>query len=205
VRLRFIPQEHRFYDEFNSMAARVLDGARLLREMLAGDTPDHAKAAAIRAVENNCDEITHQIIQQLNRTFVTPMDREDIHALARTLDDVMDAIDAAATLFPLYDIRIVRKGAGEMAELIARQADQLRLAVEALEKKTGTSERIVEIHTLEHEADLLHADSVRQLFKDERDPIVIIQWKELFDLLEAATDAAEAVADVLEGIVLKHS
>ena len=205
MRLRFIPQEHRFYDDFNAMATRVQDGARLLREMLAVDTPDHAKAAAIRAVENSCDEITHQIIQQLNKIFVTPMDREDIHALARTLDDVMDAIDAAATLFPLYDLHTVKKGAGQLGELIARQAEQLRLAVEALEKKTGVSERIVEIHTLEHEADLLHADSVRQLFKDERDPIVIMKWKELFDLLEAATDAAEAVADVLEGIVLKHS
>jgi predicted phosphate transport protein (TIGR00153 family) len=205
LRLRFIPQEARFYDEFTTMATRVQDGARLLREMLAGDTADPAKAAEIRSVEHGCDEITHQIIQRLNKTFVTPMDREDIHALARTLDDVMDAIDAAATLFPLYDITVVRKGAGEIAALILRQAEQLRMAVEALEKKTGVSERIVEIHTLEHEADLLHAQSVRQLFKDERDPIVIIQWKELFDLLEAATDAAEAVADVLEGIVLKHS
>jgi predicted phosphate transport protein (TIGR00153 family) len=205
VRLRFIPQEAKFYDEFNAMAARVHDGARLLREMLAADVADPAKAEEIRAVENNCDEITHQIIQRLNRTFVTPLDREDIHALAGRLDDVMDAIDAAATLFPLYDLQQVRRGAAELGDLIARQADQLRLAVEALEKKTGISERIVEIHSLEHEADLLHAQSVRQLFKDERDPILVIQWKELFDLLEAATDAAEAVADVLEGIVLKHS
>jgi len=205
MRLRFIPQEARFYDEFNAMASRVQDGARLLREMLAVDTADHRKAEEIRQVEQNCDELTHQIIQRLNKTFVTPMDREDIHALAGRLDDVMDAIDAAATLFPLYDIHHVRSGAGELAALIARQCDQLRLAVEALDRKTGVTERIVEIHTLEHDADLLHADSVRQLFKDERDPIVIIQWKELFDLLEAATDAAEAVADVLEGIVLKHT
>jgi predicted phosphate transport protein (TIGR00153 family) len=205
MRLRFIPQEARFYDEFNAMASRVQDGARLLREMLAADTADHQKAAEIRGVEQNCDELTHQIIQRLNKTFVTPMDREDIHALAGRLDDVMDAIDAAATLFPLYDIHTVRKGAGDLAALVARQCDQIRLAVEALERKAGVAERIVEIHTLEHDADLLHAGSVRQLFKDERDPIVIIQWKELFDLLEAATDAAEAVADVLEGIVLKHS
>jgi predicted phosphate transport protein (TIGR00153 family) len=205
LRLRFIPQEARFYDEFNTMAARVQDGARLLREMLAADTADFGKAEQIRAVENNCDEITHQIIQRLNKTFVTPLDREDIHALAGRLDDVMDAIEAAATLFPLYDLHAIRHGAAELGDLIARQADQIRLAVEALEKKHGVAERIVEIHTLEHQADLLHAQSVRQLFKEERDPIVVIQWKELFDLLEAATDAAEAVADVLEGIVLKHS
>jgi uncharacterized protein len=202
---RFLPQQARFFDEFSRMAGRVQDGARLLRGMLAGDTPDHTKAEEIRVVEHDCDELTHQIIQRLNTTFVTPLDREDIHALAHTLDDVMDAIDAAATLFPLYQIGTVRRGAGELAAAIAQQSDQLRLAIEALEKRVGVPERIREIHTLEHEADLMHRDAVQHLFREERDPIAIIQWKEILDLLEAATDAAEAVADVLEGIVLKHS
>ena len=205
MRFRFLPQQGRFFDEFTAMASRVQDGARLLRTMLVGAAPDHAKADEIRVVEHDCDERTRQIIQRLNTTFVTPLDREDIHALARTLDDVMDAIDAAATLFPLYEIRTVRRGAADLAAMIGQQADQLRFAVEALEKRTGVPERIREIHTLEHEADLLHREAVAQLFREERDPIAIIQWKEILDLLEAATDAAEAVADVLEGIVLKHS
>jgi predicted phosphate transport protein (TIGR00153 family) len=173
--------------------------------MLSGTAPDHQKAEEIRVAEHACDELTHQIIQQLNRTFVTPIDREDIHALARTLDDVMDAIDAAATLFPLYEIAKVRTGAAELAAVISQQADQLRLAIEALEKREGVPQRIVEIHTLEHDADILHREAVQHLFRDERDPIIIIKWKEILDLLEAATDAGEAVADVLEGIVLKHS
>jgi predicted phosphate transport protein (TIGR00153 family) len=205
LRFRFIPQEARFFGEFATMAGKVQEGARLLRAMLAASPLDTGKADEIRVVEHNCDELTHQIIQRLNRTFVTPIDREDIHALARTLDDVMDAIDAAATLFPLYNIVKVRFGAVELAASIAQQADQLRLAVEALDGRKGVPERIVEIHTLEHEADILHRQAVQQLFGDERDPIVIIQWKEILDLLEAATDAGEAVADVLEGIVLKHS
>jgi predicted phosphate transport protein (TIGR00153 family) len=205
VRFRFLPQQARFFDEFTAMAGRVQDGARLLRGMLGGAAPDHAKAEEIRLVEHDCDERTHAIIQRLNTTFVTPLDREDIHALARTLDDVMDAIDAAATLFPLYEIATMRKGAAELAAVIAQQADQLRLATEALEKRVGVQERIREIHTFEHEADLIHRDAVQRLFREERDPIAIIQWKEILDLLEAATDAAEAVADVLEGIFLKHS
>jgi predicted phosphate transport protein (TIGR00153 family) len=205
VQLRFLPRQARFFDEFTAMAARVQDGARLLRGMLGGIGPDYAKAEEIRVVEHDCDERTHQIIQRLNTTFVTPLDREDIHALARTLDDVMDAIDAAATLFPLYGISTVRRGASELAAVIGQQAEQLRLAVEALEKRAGVQERIREIHTLEHEADLIHREAVQHLFREERDPIAIIQWKEILDLLEAATDAAESVADVLEGIVLKHS
>jgi hypothetical protein len=205
VRFRFLPQQARFFDEFTAMAGRVQDGARLLRAMLGGTAPDHAKADEIRVVEHDCDERTRQIVQRLNTTFVTPLDREDIHALARTLDDVMDAIDAAATLFPLYEIKSVRRGAADLAAMIGQQADQLRLGVEALEKRTGVPERIREIHTLEHEADLLHREAVAQLFREERDPIRVIQWKEILDLLEAATDASEAVADVLEGIVLKHS
>ena len=187
------------------MAGRVQEGARLLRTMLGGPAPDHSKADEIRVVEHDCDELTHRIIQQLHTTFVTPLDREDIHALARTLDDVMDAIDAAATLFPLYKIATVRRGSDDLAATIARQTDQLCLAIQALEKRTGVQERIREIHTLEHDADMIHREAVQYLFREERDPIAIIQWKEILDLLEAATDAAEAVADVLEGIVLKHS
>jgi predicted phosphate transport protein (TIGR00153 family) len=205
VRFRFLPQQARFFDEFTAMAGRVQDGARLLRGMLGGAAPDYAKADEIRVVEHDCDERTRQIIQRLNTTFVTPLDREDIHALARTLDDVMDAIDAAATLFPLYEIATVRRGAAELAAIIGQQTDQLRAAVEALEKRGGVQERIREIHTLEHEADLMHREAVAQLFREQKDPIRVIQWKEILDLLEAATDAAEAVADVLEGIVLKHS
>ena len=205
MRFRFLPRQARFFDEFAAMAERVQDGARLLRAMLSTHAPDHVKAEEIRVVEHDCDERTHQIIQRLNTTFVTPLDREDIHALARTLDDVMDAIDAAATLFPLYKIATVRRGAGELAAVVAQQSDQLRLAVEGLESRHGIQERIREIHTLEHEADLIHRGAVEHLFGEERDPIAIIQWKEILDLLEAATDAAEAVADVLEGIFLKHS
>ncbi len=140
----------------------------------------------------------------LNKTFVTPIDREDIHSLARTLDDVMDAIDNAAALIPLYHIDRVRSGARELARIISDSTDQVRHAVEALEKRTGVLERAVEINRLENEADRVHQKAVGQLFDEERDPIIVMKWKEILDLLENATDRCEDVANLLENVVVKH-
>jgi predicted phosphate transport protein (TIGR00153 family) len=205
VKFRFLPDKPDFFAGFSTMAVKLQEGAGLLTAMLASDPPDHAKADEIRDAENACDSLTHDVIQRLNRTFITPIDREDIHALARTLDDVMDAIDAAATLLPLYEIRSVRHGARELAAVIARQTEKLRQAIDAMQQRDEVYQRIREIHVLEHEADIIHREAVRQLFKEERDPIVVMKWKEIVDLLEAATDAAEAAADVIEGIVVKHA
>jgi predicted phosphate transport protein (TIGR00153 family) len=205
LRLRFLPEKADFFQGFSAMAVKLQEGAGMLNAMFAGDVPDHAKADEIRDAEDACDTLTHEIIQRLNRTFITPIDREDIHALARTLDDVMDSIDAAATLLPLYEIRSLRHGARELAAVIARQAEKLRLAIDALQHKGEINDRIREIHTLEHEADIIHREAVRQLFREERDPLAVMKWKEILDLLEAATDAAEAAADVIEGIVVKHA
>lgn len=205
MRFRLFPERGNFFQDFSAMAAKLQEASAMLTSMLAGDSPVAERAEAISQAEDACDRLTHDIIQKLNKTFVTPIDREDIHALARTLDDVMDAIDAAATLLPLYHITTLRFGARELAAVIAGQADQLRIAVDSLEKKEGVHDRIREIHTLEHEADNIHREAVRRLFEEERDPMAVIQWKEILDLLEDATDAAESAADVIEGIVLKHA
>ena len=205
MRFRFLPEKADFFQGFSAMGAKLEEGAGLLVEMLSGEAPDHSLADEIRDLEDACDTLTHDVIQRLNRTFITPIDREDIHALARTLDDVMDAIDAAATLLPLYEIRIVRYGARELAALIGRQTEKLRLAIDALQQRTEVHDRIREVHTLEHEADIVHREAIRQLFREERDPIAVLKWKEILDHLEDATDAAEAAADVIEGIVLKHA
>lgn len=205
MRLGFLPKKVDFFTDFVRLADRLRDGSALLETMLAGETPDAAKAGEIQDAEAACDTITHDIIQRLNRTFITPIDREDIHALARTLDDVMDAIDAAATLLPLYEIPNVRFGARELAAVISSQTATLYTAIGALRQRQTVYELIREIHTLEHHADGIYHDSVKRLFREEGDPIAVIKWKEIFDQLEAATDAAEAAADVIEGIVLKHS
>jgi uncharacterized protein Yka (UPF0111/DUF47 family) len=165
VAFRLIPREERFFDDFVALAEQMRKGAALLEEMLAPTKPIWDKADEIKEVEHKCDHITHEVIQRLHRTFVTPLDREDIHTLARTLDDVMDAIDASASVVRLYQIEVVRPD----------------------------------------EADRVHENALRRLFEEERDPIAIIKWKEILDFLEVATDRCEDVANVLEGIVVKHA
>ena len=203
-RFRLIPREESFYVQFTTMADMIRGAARLLEEMFAPEPPIADKAHEIKEVEHKCDLVTHEIIQKLNRTFVTPIDREDIHAMARALDDVMDAIDNAAALVPLYHIEHVRSGARELAHIIAQSCDAMRLAVAALESRGGVLEPAVEMNRLENEADRAHQQAVGRLFDEERDPIVVMKWKEILDLLEDATDRCEDVANLLENIVVKH-
>jgi hypothetical protein len=205
VAFRLIPKEERFYDDFVAMAEEIRHGAAMLEEMLAPERPLWDKADEIKEVEHKCDFLTHEIIQRLHRTFVTPLDREDIFALARSLDDVMDAIDATAALVRLYQIAFVRQDARELARIIMASAEQLVKAVKELERKKGVAEPAVEINRLENEADRAHQSAVRLLFEEEKDPIQIMKWKEILDFLEDATDRCEDVANVLEGVVVKHA
>lgn len=203
-RFRLIPREEKFYADFMAMADQIKVGARLLEELFSSEPPLADRANDIREVEHKCDFLTHEIIQRLNRTFVTPIDREDIHSMAKALDDVMDAIDDAATLIPLYRIEVVRPGVLELAQTIRAQADAMRLAVEALEGRKGVMEHAVEVNRLENEADRIYRQAVGQLFDEESDPIAVMKWKEILDLLERATDRGEDVANLVESIVVKH-
>jgi hypothetical protein len=205
VAFRLIPREERFFDDFVALAEQIQRGAGLLLEMLAPDQPLWDKADEIKEVEHKCDFLTHQVIQRLHRTFVTPLDREDIHSLARSLDDVMDAIDASAAIIRLYHITTVRPDARELGRIIVASTEQVVKAMKALERRTGVAEPAVEINRLENEADRAHQNAVRALFDEERDPIVIMKWKEILDFLEDATDRCEDVANVLEGVVVKHA
>jgi hypothetical protein len=205
VAFRLIPREERFYDDFVALAVEIRRGAALLEEMLAPERPIWDKADEIKEVEHKCDFLTHEIIQRLHRTFVTPLDREDIHSMARSLDDVMDAIDASAAIVRLYQIDRVRPDARELGHIIMVSTEQVVQAMKALERRQGVAEPAVEINRLENEADRCHQTAVRRLFEEERDPIVVIKWKEILDFLEAATDRCEDVANLLEGIVVKHA
>ena len=204
ARFRLIPREEKFYDDFKVMADLLKQGARLLESMFAVDPPLAEKAHEIKEIEHQCDFMTHEIIQRLNKTFVTPIDREDIHELAKTLDDVMDAIDNAAALIPQYRIDRIRPGARELTHIIIKQTDEIRAAVEALEQRKGVLQRSIEINRLENEADKIHKQAIGQLFEEEKDPIAVIKWKEIYDILEEATDACEDVANLLENVVVKH-
>ena len=204
ARFRLIPREEKFFEDFVAMADQIRVGAGLLEEIFATDPPAFGKAEDVREVEHKCDFLTHEIIQRLNKTFVTPIDREDIHSMARALDDVMDAIDDVAALIPLYRIQKIRPGGRELTKVITEQTGAVRLAVESLEKRTNVMQHAVEINRLENEADRLHKTAVGQLFDEEHDPIAVLKWKEIFDLLERATDRCEDVANLLENVVVKH-
>lgn len=201
---RLIPREEKFYDDFKALADELVAGAQLLEQMLASEPPDWAKAGAIQEVEHRCDTLTHAIISRLNKTFVTPIDREDIHGLARSLDDVMDAIDASAAVIRRYRIDHVRFGARELARLIAAATAQVRVGTAALERRNGVHTPTVEINRIENEADALHDESLRRLFEEAGDPLLVMKWKEVLDLLEEATDRCEDVANLLEAVVVKH-
>jgi hypothetical protein len=200
-----VPREHKFFDDFYAVTVELRKGAQLLNDLLSTDPPRWELADAIKAVEHRCDQLTHDIFQRLNQTFVTPLDREDIHALASSLDDVMDAIDGAAGYVRLYRLEKVRAGARAMAAIILQSTEELHRAMQRLGKRQAVLESVVEINRLENEADHLHSQLMAQLFEEERDPIMIIKWRDVFDYLENASDRCEDVANVLETVVVKYA
>ncbi|HEX4912888.1 MAG TPA: DUF47 family protein [Vicinamibacterales bacterium] len=204
MRFRLIPREEKFFADFITLADRIVSGATLLERMLASDPPAWDTALQIKQVESECDALTHNIIQRLNSTFVTPIDREDIHGLAKSLDDVMDAIDAAAAVTRRYRMAQLRYGARELASLTWQSTMQVKVAVEALERKKEVHAVAVEVNRLENAADDIHDEALRRLFEEEKDAITLIKWKEVLDLLEEATDRCEDCANVLESVVVKH-
>lgn len=205
ARFRLIPTEERFFEDFVQLAGELRKGAALLEEMLAPVHPVWEKAAAIKDVEHRCDQLTHDVMQRVHRTFVVPIDREDIHALTRALDDVIDDIDASADMLRLYRIEQVRPAARELARLITASTEQVHRGLVALEQRKGVPEVVQEIGRLESQADAVYQAAVGELFEVERDAITILKWKEILDMLEGATDRCKDVATALEGIFVKHA
>lgn len=205
MRFSLIPRDPQFFADFVGLSGEIHRGAQALKAMLAVDPPDMTQANAIKDIEHICDGRTHNIIERLNRTFVTPLDREDIHSLAISLDDVMDAIDATAAVTRLYKISRVRQGARHLADIVVDATARVTEAVSALEKREGVLELTARVNQLEREADRVHQDSIVALFDEEQDPITVMKWKEIFDFLEAATDRCEDVGNVIEGVIVKHA
>jgi predicted phosphate transport protein (TIGR00153 family) len=204
VAFRLFPRDEQFFDLYNQMADEIRKAAALLERLLASDPPDVSIVDQIRDAEHRCDALTHDTIQRLHRTFVTPFDREDLHALATSLDNVMDAMDHAASLVRLYKIQIIRPGARELGHTVVASAERLHAALDALANTRPVHPHAVEINRLENEADRAYQAAVGSLFETESDPILIMKWKEIFDMLEVITDRCEDVANVIEGVVVKH-
>ena len=205
MRLNLIPREERFFDMFAEDAANVLAAARLLEAMLRTyDAPDQ-RAAEIRTAEHRGDEISHDIGHRLERTFVTPFDREDIHALISALDDVLDYIEEVADTFVLYRVDAPTAVAVQQASIIVKQCEQLHDALVHLRGFKGLDSRWIEVHRLENEGDQLARQAIADLFSKGGDTLEIIKWKEIYALLESTIDKCEDVANIIERITIKHA
>jgi uncharacterized protein len=204
--VRLIPRDKKFFDMFAEMAANLGDGARLLKQTLDDFQDIEKRVQKLKDIEHRGDEMTHSVLTKLNQTFITPFDREDIYRLASSLDDVLDFTYSAGVRLVMYKIKTAPPAASQLAEIVIKQTDQIMKAVTQLEKKHDhVLEYCVEINRLENEADQVSRAAIGELFDKEKDPISLIKLKELYEALETATDKAEDVANVLEGVVLKSA
>lgn len=201
-----LPREDEYFTFFTQMTEKIQEASNGLVAML-NDAPEtfEAHTKKIKKSEHECDELTHKITTKLNSSFITPFDREDIYTLSVALDDICDYIDAGARAVVMYDIREISDHAKSLARIIQDLAKAINAAASMLKKPNGMNQHIVEIHRLENEADDVYFRAIGDLFKNETDPIRLIKWKELYEILENATDRAESVANIIESIVLKHA
>ena len=202
---RILPREQSFFQMFVEQAENVHTGATSLRELLEGYADVEAKVGRIKDIEHKGDTITHDLMTRLNQTFITPFDREDIHELASTIDDVLDLTDAAAGRLVMYNVTRIRAGVPEMAGRLEQATVQVVAAVRLLEKHDGIMHSCIEINSLENQGDRLSQQLIARLFVEEKDPVEIIKWKEIIEVIETAIDKCEDVANVIESVVLKNA
>ncbi|MBI2206673.1 MAG: DUF47 domain-containing protein [Candidatus Rokubacteria bacterium] len=199
-----IPREVRFFDLFERQSEYIIQAAGLLHEMAYNFSDARAKAHAIKEVEHQGDSVTHEVVKRLNTTFITPIDREDIHALATRLDDVLDYIEASAERLVVYRIKEPTSACRAMADVIVSTTHAMDRTIRCLRTMDPAfHEHAVEVNRLENNADTLLRDSLAALFDEQSDPIEVIKWKEIYETMEIVTDRCEDVANVIEGIILK--
>jgi uncharacterized protein len=208
VGLRLIPREEKFFEMFVQQAENALEGARQLKDLLENYTDVDQKRMLIEKTENNGDEIAHRILEKLNTTFITPMDREDIHALTSALDDILDYINATSQRLQLYHVTEVTDDARALAEVILRAAEETEALTDNMENfkdVKNLKQRWIEVNRLENEGDKISRNAIAGLFETQRDPIEVIKWKELYEHLETAIDKCEDAANIVEAVVLKNA
>ena len=204
--MRLLPREEEFFDLFVEVAKRNSEAAVRLRELF--DTPAELRThivEAIKRLEHECDQVTHEVVNRLDRTFITPLDREDIHQLASDLDDVMDSIDGTARRAQIFHLGTAPQGVRRLAEVISRMTVVLGEAVGRLKKGDEVMKYCVEAKSLEEEGDAIYHEALGLLFEKETNAIELVKWKEIYDNLERTLDEAEDVANVVESITLKHA
>ncbi len=204
--MRLLPRNEEFFDLFTDVANRNKEAAQHLRDLFEA-APDRRTpiVEAIKRLEHEADQATHEVVNRLDRTFITPLDREDIHQLASDLDDVMDAMDGTARRAQIFRLGVAPQGVRRLAEVIQRMVGVLAEAVGRLKKGDDVMRFCVEAKQLEEEGDAIYHEALGQMFEKERDAIEIIKWKEIYDNLENTLDQAEDVANVVESITIKHA
>jgi predicted phosphate transport protein (TIGR00153 family) len=208
VAFRFLPQEVGFFDLFEKQVDLAMEGAKLLAQFVDDLEAPGPKARRIKEVEHEADVVTHQTMGMLRKTFITPFDRNEIHHLASKLDDVLDAMEAAAERLWLYEIPQATVEAKRLAKNLVAATAQLKVAVRGLRDVKKNREEVlaacVDINRLENENDETLREGLAKLFKEEKDPVLIMKWKEIYEILEDATDRCEDATDVIEGVVLEN-
>lgn len=203
--LNFLPKEEQYFDLFEQMTRYISDAAQLLVEMLSDKNADYEDySRRMKGLEHACDELTHSISTRLNKSFITPFDREDIYLMSSALDDIVDLIDDAARAIVIFDIHEVTDHARAFASVILRMSAELHEIVSSLKRPKGLTARLVEVHRLENEGDDIYHTAVAELFHDNRDPLFVLKWKEIYEKLEAAVDRCENVANIIESVIIKH-
>jgi len=206
VPLRLLPREEEFFDLFVEVAKRNQEAAGKLRELF--EAPPERRTPiveAIKRLEHECDQVTHEVVNRLDRTFITPLDREDIHQLASDLDDVIDTIDGTARRAQIFHLGVSPQGVRRLTEVIVRMTEVLKEAVGRLKKGDDVIKYCVQAKSLEEEGDVIYHEAMGQLFEKETNAIELVKWKEIYDNLERTLDEAEDVANVVESITLKHA
>ncbi|HWP57431.1 MAG TPA: DUF47 family protein [Candidatus Acidoferrales bacterium] len=201
----FSPHKEKFFDLFKASAENALAGAKALKEMLDRYENPHDSWKRIKDLEHEGDRITHRTIRSLNQTFLTPIDAEDIHALTTALDNVMDAIEAAASRMILFKIDRVTEEAQELSEIIVNSTEQVVKAVSHMPRLDDIDDYCIEINRLENAADDVYRKAIGNLFDDSKPPLDVLKWLDIYEILESATDRCEDVANILESIGLKNS
>lgn len=208
-----IPKEEKFFDMFREMTQNIVAGAELLKHLVDNfNSSTEAREEIyqkIKDIEHRGDNQTHEIIKKLNKSFITPFDPEDIYSLASALDDILDLIDASAQHLVTYNVDSITDKAKELSFIILSSCHTINKAVSLLGKKGNISEHLaeycVEVNSLENEADRVRQDAISYLFENEKDPIKLIKWKEIYEILELVTDKCEDTANILESVVLKNA
>lgn len=206
--MRMIPKEEKFFDLFDELVNKIEEGGELFLDMVEHYEYSEPKIVKLKELENEADVITHKTYEKMHKTFLTPIDREDISALVNKMDSILDMIEASAARMSLYKVKVPAKEIIEQAKILDKSIKKVKHIVHAMRNMKNAKmiiDSCVEINTLENEGDIVMRMTMTRLFEQEKDPIELIKWKEIFERIEEAIDVCEDVANIVEGIVLKHA